>query len=234
MTKPLAQAPDYANALFERGSAYYDLGDYQAAMTDFEAARAAGRDDASVDLELGLAVLLEGRFDELIQANRRTIEKDPGLLEARFDLALALLASSQIDAAKAEYAQTLALAAEQVAQAKAAGQQPPASLWWSLDEAAASLDGLLDRLEGFEDSWWSETPPLEKISNPEAVQAATEEIIAQIKSATSLWSIPASFQPAHWPPKSAPLPLLKPSMTKQASFVDYIPADSFPPAPMRS
>lgn len=177
----LALAPDYANALFERAAAKYDLGDYRAAVADFEATRAAGRDDASVAWNLAWLYYLQGRFEEAIQTNRHTIEQDPGLLEAHFDLALALLISGQIEAAKAEYAQTLALAAEQVAQARAADQQPPASVWWSFDSAAASLDGLLDRFEGFEDSWWSETPPLDKITDPEEIKAAAEELIRQIR-----------------------------------------------------
>ncbi len=224
----LAEAPDYANALFERGSAHSNLGDFQAAMTDFEAARVAGRDDASVAWNLAWLYYLEGRFDESIQANRHTIEKDPILLEARFDLALALLASGQIDAAKAEYAQTLALAAEQVAKAKASDQQPPASLWWSLDEAGTSLEGLLDRLEGFEDSWWSETPPLEKISNPEGVQAATLEIIDQIKGVNVALEYTGQLPTGSLAAEISPFTFAQAEYDEAGEFVDYLPADSFP------
>lgn len=177
----VTQAPDYGNALFERGRAYAELGDYQAALTNYEAARAVGRDDASVAWNSAWLYYLQGRFDEAIQTNRRTVALDPNLLEARFDLALTLLASGQIEAAKAEYAQTLVLAADQVALAEAAKQEPPASLWWSFDDAASGLDGLIDRLEGFEDSWWLASPPADKIANPEAVKAAAEELVRQIK-----------------------------------------------------
>ena len=188
----------------------------------------AGRDDASVAWNLAWLYYLEGRFDESVQANRHTIEKDPTLLEARFDLALALLVSGQIDVAKAEYAQTLALAAEQVAKAKAAGQEPPASLWWSFDEAAASLDGLLDRFEGFEDSWWSETPPLEKISNPEAVQAATEEIIAQIKSTSVALEYTGQPPAGTLTAQISPFTFAEAEYDEAGNFLDYIPANSFP------
>jgi tetratricopeptide (TPR) repeat protein len=177
----IAQAPEYANALFDRGVAQANLGDFPAAITNFEAARAAGRDDASVAWNLAWVYYLQGRFDDAVQTNRRTVELDPGLLEARFDLGLAMLAAGQIEAARNEYTQGVALATEQVAKAEAANQEPPASLWWSFENSAAALDGLIDRIDGFEDSWWSATPPLDKITNPEAVQAAAEEIVHQLK-----------------------------------------------------
>ncbi len=224
----LAQAPDYANAFFERGSAKAGLGNYEAASSDFEAARAAGRDDASVAWNLAWLYYLQGRFDESIQTNRRTLELDPALLGARFDLALSLLTSGQIDAAKAEYTQTLALAAAQIAQAKAANQQPPASLWWSMDEAAASLDGLMDRLDGFEGSWWSETPPLDKIVNPEAVRVAAEELNSQIRSSS------VALEYTDQPPSGTPAAKITPFEFTQAEYdeegnvVEYTVTDIFP------
>jgi tetratricopeptide (TPR) repeat protein len=224
----LAQTPDYANALFERGSSHYNLGNYPAAMTDFEAAQAAGRDDASVAWNLAWVYYLEGRFDESVQTNRRTLEKDPGLLEARFDLALALLASGQLEAARAEYAQALTLAAEQVAQARKAGQQPPASLWWSLDNATASLDGLLDRLDGFEDSWWSETPAPEKIQKPDEVYAAAEEIVAQIKGTHVALEYTGQPLTGDLSARITPFDFAQAEYDEAGDFIDYIPADSFP------
>ncbi|MBI1877167.1 MAG: tetratricopeptide repeat protein [Chloroflexi bacterium] len=224
----LVQAPDYANALFERGSTYSNMNNYQAAVTDFEAARAAGRDDASVAWNLAWLYYLQGRFDESVQTNRQTIEKDPTLLEARFDLALALLTSGQMNAAKTEYAQALALAAEQLAQAEAAGQEPPASLWWSFDEAAASLDGVLDLTEGFADSWWSETPPLEKINNPDEVTAAAEEIVAQIKGTSVALEYTGKPLSGALAAKISPFTFAKAEYDEEGNFVDYVPADSFP------
>jgi tetratricopeptide (TPR) repeat protein len=226
----LALAPDYANALFERAAAKSDIGDYPAAVADFEATRAAGRDDASVAWNLAWFYYLQGHFDEAIQTNRRTIEQDPGLLEAHFDLALALLVSEQIEAAKAEYGQTLALAAEQVAQARAVDKQPPASVWWSFDDAAASLDGLLDRFEGFEDSWWSRTPPLDNITDPEAVKAAAEELIRQIRGNS------VALEYTGQPLAGAPAAQISPfefagdiEYDEAGEVVGYTVADSFPP-----
>lgn len=224
----LAQAPDYANALFERGSANYTLGDYQAGVRDFEGARAAGRDDSSVAWNLAWLYYLQGDFDNSIQTNRRTLEQNPTLLEARFDLALALLVSGQIEAAKAEYTQALALAAEQVTQANTAGREPPASLWWSLDESAASLDGILDRIDGFEESWWSETPPLEKISQPEAVYAAAQEIVAQIKGTSVALEYTDKPLAGALTAKISSFDFAQAEYDEAGNFVDYLPADSFP------
>ncbi|HXV97931.1 MAG TPA: hypothetical protein VEC93_05870, partial [Anaerolineae bacterium] len=145
-----------------------------------------------------------------------------------FDLALALLVSGQIDAAKAEYTQTIGLAAEQLAQAEAAGQEPPASLWWSFEEAAASLDGLLDRFEGFEDSWWSETPPLEKITKPEEVEAAAEEIVAQVRSASVALEYTGQAPTGSITAQISPFTFAEAEHDEEGNFVDYVPADSFP------
>lgn len=224
----LTLAPDYANALFERGGANYNLGHYDAAIADFEAARAAGRDDASVAWNLAWLYYLQGRFDEAIQTNRRTLALDPGLLEAHFDLALAQLVSGQIEPAQAEYAQALTQAGEEVAKAKAANQQPPASLWWSLDEAAASLDGLLDRLEGFEDSWWSDTPPVEKIANQEAVQAAAQEIIKQIRGASVALELTGQPLKGELAAQITPLEFAQPEYDEEGNLATYNVSEVFP------
>lgn len=224
----LTLAPDYANALFERGGANTNLGHYDAAIADFEATRAAGRDDASVAWNLAWLYYLQGRFDQAIQTNRRTLELDPTLLEARFDLALAQLVSGQIEPAQAEYAQALAQAGEEVAKAKAANRQPPASLWWSLDEAAASLDGLLDRLEGFEDSWWSDTPPVEKIANPEAVHAEAQEIIKQIRGTSVALELTGQSLNGELSAQITPFEFAQPEYDEEGNLVTYNVTDIFP------
>lgn len=224
----VAQAPGYSNALFERGRARADLGDYQAAISDYEAARAAGRDDASVAWNMAWLYYLQGRFDEAIQTNRRSVELDPKLLEARFDLALTLLAAGQIEAAKNEYAQTLALAAEQVAQAEAAKQEPPASLWWSFDDAASGLDGLIDRLDGFEGSWWAAAPPPDKIANPEVVKAAVEELVSQVKGTSVALEYTGQPLPAVPAAKISPFEFAEVERDEKGEVVQYNLTDIFP------
>lgn len=226
----LAKEPGYANALFGRGGTHYDLGNYKAALADFEAAQKAGRDDASVGWNLAWLYYLQGDFARSIQANRRTLDQNPDLLEARFDLALALLVSGQIDQAKESYEQALSLAAAQVAKAEAADppQEPPASLWWSFDEAVASLDGLLDRIDGFDDSWWSETPPLDKINQPDQVYTAAQEILAQIKGNSVALEYTGRPLTGALTAQVDPFTFAEAQYDEDGEFVSYIPAGSFP------
>lgn len=227
----LNKDPGYANALFERGTAKSELGDFKAALADFEGAQKAGRNDASVGWNLAWLYYIQGDFERSIQVNRRTLAQNPDSLEARFDLALALLVSGQIDQAKAEYEQALNWAAEQVAKAEASNppQEPPASLRWSFDEAAASLDGLLDRIEGFEDSWWPETPPLDKISQPDQVYTAAEEIVAQIKGSSVALEYTGKPLTGKLAAQITPFTFAEAQFDEAGEFVDYAPADFFPP-----
>ncbi|MEW5960766.1 MAG: tetratricopeptide repeat protein [Chloroflexota bacterium] len=224
----LSLAPGYANALFERGSARSSLGDYPAATADFEAARSAGRDDASVAWNLAWLYYLQGRFDEAIQTNRHTLELDPKLIGARFDLALTQLVSGQIEPAQAEYTQALAQAAAEVAQAKAANRQPPASLWWTLDEAAASLDGLLDRLDGFENSWWSETPPVDKIAQPDEVHPAAEALIKQIRGTSVALELTGQPLNGDLTAQISPFEFAQPEYDEDGNLATYNVTDVFP------
>lgn len=226
----LDKEPRYANAMFERGGANYELGKYEAALADFEAAQKAGRDDASVGWNLAWLYYLQGDFNRSVQTNRRTLDQNPDLLEARFDLALALLAAGQIDQAKERYEQAISWAAKQVAKAEESNppQEPPASLWWSFEDSAASLDGLLDRIDGFEDSWWSETPTLDKISQPEQVYTAAEEIVAQIKGNAVALEYTGQPLTGTLTATITPFTFAEAQYDEAGEFVDYAPADSFP------
>lgn len=173
----LQAAPAYANALAQRAEAQSALGNWAEAAADYEQARASGDQSGNTAGELAWVYYLQGRFDEAIAMNRTALQASPGELWIQYDLALSLLAAGQLDAAKAEYATGMKLAADQVAAAKAANAEPPSYLWWGLDDAAGGLDDLVAILAGAESA-----PPLDKISNGEAIRAAANELITQIKS----------------------------------------------------
>ena len=140
-------APSFADAFSERAAANMALGNFEAGAADYEQARANGNTDANTAGELSWAYYLLGRFDDAIAMNRTALESAPNELWIRFDLALALLASGQTDAAQAEYDAGIQDAARQVAEAKDAGAVPPSDLWWSLDaDAAFSLATIPARL----------------------------------------------------------------------------------------
>ncbi|MHB0875232.1 MAG: tetratricopeptide repeat protein [Anaerolineae bacterium] len=170
-------APTYANAYAQRAGAYAAKGDLEAAVRDYERARAEGDNSSSTAGDLAWAYYLLGRFDEATAMNRVALKANPDELWLRFDLGLSLLASGQIDAAKAEYAQGMQTAATQVAAAKAAGEEPPSYLWWGLDDGALSLDDLLYTLDSGEGM-----PARDSIANQEAVRATAEGLVTDLKS----------------------------------------------------
>lgn len=167
-TEALTASPDYANAFVARAGSQGALGRLAEAAADFEAARANGNTAANVAGELAWDYYLLGRLDDAVAMNRLALAAGGGDLWIQFDLALALLAKGDVAGARAEYQAGIDAAARQVADAAKAGQQPPSDVWWSLDDGAASLDGLL-----------YEPPP-----GAAAVDAAVaEDLITQLKSA---------------------------------------------------
>lgn len=177
----ISAAPTYTDAYSARAGAKGAMGDLEAAAVDYENARANGDTSANTAGELAWIYYELGRFDDAIAMNRAALESSPGELWIRFDLGLALLVSGQTDAAQAEYNTGIQDAAKQVADAKAAGAEPPSDLWWSLDaDAAVSLDNLTDTLDGVDSM-----PPLDKIANPDEVRTAAEDLISQLKSAAA-------------------------------------------------
>lgn len=176
----LAQAPAYASALYGRGNAHYAQKNYAAAVADYRATQAAGRQDAAVAWNLGWNEYLLGHWEAAIHADRQALELDATLFPVRLNLGLALLASGQVEAAQEEYALAMAQASEEVAAALAGGQQVPVSSWYYLDSGARDLEGLLDLLAGRERPW-TQAPPAAAVVRDERVQAAGWELLYRLK-----------------------------------------------------
>ena len=83
----LKLAPNYANAAYERGNAHFSLAsdtigtdpsaaqeELRLAAADFETARKAGKDDGSVNWNLGWDYYLLGFYGESATASRRALE----------------------------------------------------------------------------------------------------------------------------------------------------------------
>jgi tetratricopeptide (TPR) repeat protein len=240
-TEALADAPGYANALYERGNAYFDLagsalaaGDvisatphYEAAVADYEAAQKAGRDDTNVGWNLGWTYYLLGRHDDAIRMDRHVLDMDPNLVGVRTNLGIALLVTGRVDEAKAEYQTAMDTAARLVADAKAAGKEPPASLWWYLDAGAIDIENLLDRMDG-KVYQWTQAPGPETITDAEAVRAAAPEIVKQLRELTT--SLEYTSQP---PQSEASATVSKVEFgleryDQAGNFVDYDVSDTFP------
>jgi tetratricopeptide (TPR) repeat protein len=173
----IAAAPDYANAYLGRADAAGSLGNIEAAVTDFEAAIARGDKTASTAGNLAWHYYLLGRFDDAIRLNQIALQSAPDELWIRYDLGLAQLASGNFDAARATYDLGMQSAARQVADAKAAGSEPPSYLWWGLDDAALQLDYLMQTLDGADGA-----PSADQIAQPDAVYEAAGELFTRIKN----------------------------------------------------
>ena len=141
-------APTYTNALVARAQAQGQQGNHEQAIADYERARAAGNESASVAGELAWAYYLQNRFDDATAMNRTALVASPDELWIQFDLGLGLLASGQVDMAKTEYTRGMEFATKQVADARAAGGEVPSFLWWSLDDAALQIDTLMAQADG--------------------------------------------------------------------------------------
>ena len=175
--RALAVYPDYRNALVERAGAQMSLENYQAAVDDYRAAIQLGDQRAFVAGNLGWAAYMQGDFQQAIDANRTGLQTSPDELWIQFDLGLSLLAAGQIEQARTEYSRGMEMASRWVKESVAAGQEPPAFLWWSLYDAALSLDELLSVLDEGNGS-----PPPATIRNPEMVRTAAQELLTRLKS----------------------------------------------------
>lgn len=175
----LALAPDYTSARVKRGETYFELDDNEQAAADFEAALAAGHSDLNTLINLGWIYYQQGRLAEAIQLSQLGLERQPDQSIHYFDLGVKQLVSGNEAAADAAYQTGIELAARQVAAARAAGQEPPDSLWFHLDTAVGDLESLYYCLT---EELCTYTPPLEVIANPELVQAKTGTLKTQLKN----------------------------------------------------
>lgn len=169
--------PKYAAAWAERANANLALGDLDAAISDFEQARASGDKTAYVAGDLAWAYYQQGRYEDAVKMNQIALAASPDELWIQFDLALSLLAQGDSAGAQAAYQKGMDQAAEQVAAAQSSGQAPPSYLWSSLLDGADSLDGLIDTLENNDG-----LPPVETITDPEATLTAAYDWMAQLKN----------------------------------------------------
>ena len=224
----LAASSDYANALFERGNSYYNLGDLEQAAADYLAAQNAGKDDVNVGWNLGWTYYLLGRFDDAVSVDEHTLELDPKLIGVRLNLALAKLAQGKYDEARADYDGALNEAARRVTEARAAGKEPASSLWFILDYGALDIDNLLFQMDGVPRSW-TEAPPVEAVSADLAeMRAVAEEQQKRIKEMTV--SLEYSGQPPGGPTSAnvSDFQFGQEVYDDQGNFVDYEIAEVFP------
>ncbi|GEM_PF-611934 len=177
----LRLSPDYANVYYVRGNAHFKSNNIEQAIADYQAARENGREDLNVLWNMGWVYYIDGKPKEAIQTTKKALQIDDNQVALHFNLGLAYLAAGDSETAKTIYDQAISLAAKQVTEAKAAGQEPPASLWWYLGVANTDLDGFLVCLVTKN---CQNAPKYETLTVSEPVQNTAREIRRRLKDAS--------------------------------------------------
>lgn len=177
--------PHYSKAYYERGNAHYWLGDYAAAAADYQQAIEHGQDDKITYAELGWAYYLLGDYAASLEASRHAQELDPELLPVVMNIATALLASGETEAAMEQYEHALSIAANPNASVPASWNHR--YLRWAVQD----LDRLLAALEG--QTGFEAEPDLSHVGDRAALQAAAEAARLRVKEGTV--SIEAAGRP---------------------------------------
>jgi tetratricopeptide (TPR) repeat protein len=174
--------PDYADALYERGNNYLLLENYEAAVSDFLAARNLGLDGEYTYWNLGWTYYLMGRFDDAIEANNVILSSDSSLIGMRSNQALNYLAKGDLERSRSEYDGVVAEMQRQVS-----NKETSESLWYYVDAAATDLQNLVDRLsENSKD--WTEAPQADLVLGDHAqiIAFAQKQIIRLRESILAL------------------------------------------------
>lgn len=222
-SEAIQTVPTYTNAYVARAEAYAQQEKYAEAIADYERARAEGNQTANVAGDLAWAYYLQGRFDDATSMNRTALETSPSELWIQFDLGLSLLAAGQVDAAKAEYAKGMDFAAKQVADARAANQEVPSFLWWSLDDAALSVDAMLATLESGEGM-----PPRDKMADPATIAPVGQAFSDQLKSLAVALEYTGKPSEGTIAAKISPFTFSAPERDEEGNAIDEEAAESFP------
>ncbi|HRJ76241.1 MAG TPA: tetratricopeptide repeat protein, partial [Anaerolineales bacterium] len=169
----------YAKAYYERGNAYYSLGDLNTAIADMEDARFWGLDeDVSVNWNLGWTYYLNGQYPKAIEVNEVVLSKRPEVIGVRSNQAISYLVMGDFANAQAQYDLLLQEAQFQVNEARQRNAEPSASLWLYMDYGAQDLQSLIDTLESNQKPW-TQAPQKDLIAGDHA--AIREFALEQMK-----------------------------------------------------
>lgn len=183
-TEAIDENEYYAKAYYERGLAYYELGDLERAASEMEIARSNGLDDVSTNWNLGWTYYLSGRYNEAIAVNERILATHPEVLGMRMNQAISYLAMGDFDNSRLQYDLLIQEAERQVNEARANGAEPPASLWFYMDAGALDLQNLIDTLESNPKAWTQSPPANIVYGDHNAIRNFANEQMKRIKETT--------------------------------------------------
>jgi tetratricopeptide (TPR) repeat protein len=226
--RALSIEPNYANALYERGNAYYFAGDYQASLANYEAAWSAGREDTNVGWNIGWNYYMLGRFDDAIAMDRRVLREDPSLLGVQFNLALALMARGDFAEAEKEYYKGVNDAVAEVTKAHEQGVQPPSSFWYYMDASAQDIENILLELDG-NAKHWSQVPGRNVIAvDHEQLRAQARNMFQLLKDTTTALEFSDAAPIPNVTFTASPFQFAQEELDEDGNVVRYNIASTFP------
>jgi len=187
----------YGNAYEARAGVLFDLGKYAEAVQDYESAVENGRADASTYWNLGWACYLAGDYPGSLRASRRALRMEPDLLPVAMNIATALLAHGQTDAAMQQYERGLLMAADP------ASEVPASWRHLYLRETVNDLERLINALGG--QTGFYQVPDLSQVPDRAALLEAAKAARLRLKG--GLVAIEATGSPSLEPAQARLSPL---------------------------
>lgn len=175
----LTAAPDYANAFYERAKVHFDNRNFAGAAVDYERALDNGREDVNVPWNLGWTYYLLGDYEQAAVATEAALEIAPNQAPLFFNLGLVHLANGDLETADSTFRAGMETAVTLVSDARAAGEEAPATLWWYLDTAAFDMASLLNCLY---DQICNNAPAYENIADSDAARALAEQLNLDLRN----------------------------------------------------
>ena len=163
----------YGRAYLLRAETQAGLGNFEAAIEDYQLAQEAGETAPHVASNLVWAFFQTGQFEKAIEAGQTALEDNPDDLWLQLHTAIAILGARDIKEAESQYRLIMDNAANQVQDKRALGDDP-SNIWWQLNEASFQLKTFSNLLNNQK----AESPVKEAVNDSDAVAQAAQEIAA--------------------------------------------------------
>jgi len=142
-----AAGVEYPHAYLRRAQVYIALQDFEKAIEDYQVAKAHGLDDdPTLNTSLVSAYFQTGDFKTAIAIGTQALSNSPDDLLLHQQVALALLASGDLQKAAQENNELILDAAKQAEVLEHLGDSA-AEVWWLIDSAAHQYDLLIEALQ---------------------------------------------------------------------------------------
>ena len=169
----------YEHAYLHRAQANAQLGNFEAAIRDYQFAIEIGDGDPNVVGSLVWALFQTGKFQQAIDAGQAAIKESPDNLWLQLRVGMATLASGNIEAAIQQYQNIIKLADQQVKDKRALGDDP-SEIWWQLNDAAFQLNKLSQLLGNDKTT----SPVKDAITDREKVSQAAQELASLLNESS--------------------------------------------------